>query len=101
MAYNGNYCQSESRHNAVYCLMINSSILRLRRLKQGKLYYLNPTLVTFAHKTRILNVFEAETSVLFSKLSRYFHVYRNKSLPSIDCFDYCLTSGIDDFWSIL
>ena len=28
-----------------------------------------------------------ETSVLFSKLCRYFHVYRNKSLPSID--DFC------------
>ena len=42
--------------------------------------------MTFAHKTRI----EAETSVLFSKLCWFFHVYRNKSLPSID-----------DFWSIL
>ena len=46
--------------------------------------------MTFAHKTRILNGFEAETSVLFSKLCRFFHVYRNKSLPSID-----------DFWPIL
>ena len=46
--------------------------------------------MTFAHKTRILNGFEAETSVRFSKLCWFFHVYRNKSLPSID-----------DFWSIL
>ena len=67
-----------------------SSILRSRRLWKGKLYYLNPTLVTFAHKTRILNGFGAETSVFFSKLYRFFHLYRNKSLPSID-----------DFWSIL
>ena len=70
--------------------MDNSSLLRSRRLLQGRLYYLNPTLVTFAHKARILNGFEAETSFLFSKLCRFFHVYRNKSLPSID-----------DFWSIL
>ena len=34
--------------------------------------------------------FETETSVLFSKLCRFFRVYRNKSLPSVD-----------DFWSIL
>ena len=70
--------------------MDNSSILRSRRLWKGKLYYLNPTLVTFAYKTRILNGFGAETSVFFSKLYRFFHLYRNKSLQSID-----------DFWSIL
>ena len=46
--------------------------------------------MTFAHKTRILNGFEAETSVLFSKLCRFSNVYRNKSLPSVD-----------DFWCIL
>ena len=43
----------------------------------------------FAHKTRILNGFGAETSDLFSKLYRFFRVYRYKSLPSVD-----------DFWSI-
>ena len=53
-------------------------------------YYLNPTLVTFAHKTLILNGFEAETSVFLINFAVFFHLYRNKSLPSID-----------DFWSIL
>ena len=46
--------------------------------------------MTFAHKTRILKGFEAEPSILFSKLCRFFHAYRNKSL-----------SSIDDFWFIL
>ena len=67
--------------------MENFSILRTRRLPQGRLYYLNPPLVTFAHKTRILYGFEAETSIYVSKICRFSHLYRKESLPSIDqCF---------------